>query len=332
MEIGKIREYLVGLKAGTLTKEEEGWILHFLENASEEELLQIFPEQEWMEQQPVPVSENELNRVFAGIAPQIEKVPVRMAWWQKPAIRITAAAAAILGMGIAIWQVNRPVDQQRDVVAMAEWKTVSTKPGENLVIYLPDNSKIYVNGATQLMYPEKFAGPIREIKLLEGEIFLDVIKDERAPFKVKTGDVDIKVLGTSFNVRNYKVEGLTEVAVKTGKIAVTNSGNPDSVLLTSGKRIVISETSGNSLLTDVNLRSVDAWTQNEFVFNNIALRDVFRNLEYKYGLKFEVHNTKILNKHIRATFRDKSRKEIIDQLSKMLDFDYQLKDSTVIVR
>lgn len=335
MDIRKIRELLVGLKAGTLTKEEEVWILHFLESATEEEMSAVFPEEEWKEQQPMLVGSHELDRVYESIVPQISEEPAtRIAWWKKPVIRITAAAATVLGMGVAVWQLANPGYQQynNNATAGIEWKLITTQAGENLIIYLPDNSKIFVNGATKVMYPEKFDGPIRQIKLVEGEIFVDVAKNEQAPFKVTTGQVNINVLGTSFNVRNYKVEGLTEVAVKSGKIAVSNSGNPDSVLLTPGKRIVISETSGNSLLTETDLRSIDGWTQNEFVFNNVTLGDVFRNLEYKYGLRFEVADTKILNKHIRATFRDKSRWEILDLLSKMLHFKYQVKDSLVVIR
>ncbi|RFS26664.1 FecR family protein [Chitinophaga silvatica] len=325
MDIGKIRKYLIGLNAGTLTQEEESWIVHFLENATEAELLQIFPEEEWEEQIPVSVSTRELNRAYAKVA------PMKVAWWNKPIIKISAAAA-VLGIAVSIWSLSNTSFKPFNTIAETQWKTISTKAGENLIVYLPDSSKIYINGGSQLMYPEKFAGPIREVKLLEGEIFLDIAGNAQAPFKVKTGNVNIKVLGTSFNVRNYKVEGLTDIAVKSGKIAVSNSGNPDSVLLTPGRRIVISETTGNSLLTDTDLRAVDGWTQNEFVFNDMMLKDVFRHLEYKYGLTFEIKDTKILNKHIKAVFRDKSRWEIVDLLSKMLNFQYQVKDSLVIIQ
>lgn len=332
MDTGKIRSYLAGLKAGTLTAAEETWILQFLENASEEELLQIFPEEEWLEQQPVQLSSTELDHAYEHIAPHVSGKIIRWpaAWWKRPAV-VSATAAAVLLVGIVVWWTSKPgVRKNREVVM--EWKTVATLPGEHIVVYLPDNSRVYVNGASKVMYPEKFSAQLREVKLLEGEIFLDVTKDVHKPFKVITGKVAIDVLGTSFNVRNYTTEGTTAIAVKTGKIAVSSSGNPDSVMLTPGKRIVISEATGNSLLTETDQRIVDGWIKNDLVFTDMKMQDVFRSLEYNYGLTFEIHNSGILDKHIKATFRHKSKWEIVHLLSKMVQFKYEVKDSLIIIK
>src|SRR5690606_11154745 len=106
--------------------------------------------------------------------------------------------------------------------------------GQRIVIHLRDSSDIYVNGGSTVMYPETFAQNSREIKLLEGEAFLDVAQDPQRPFVITTGDIHVNVLGTSFNVRNYSHENAVDVAVKTGRVAV-NNGGAESVLLSPGK-------------------------------------------------------------------------------------------------
>jgi ferric-dicitrate binding protein FerR (iron transport regulator) len=331
MDIEKIRSYLKGLESGTLTHEEEAWIQQFLENATQEELMQVFPQEEWDVQETKAVSRERLDLVYKDIASHITTVvkkPVQ--WWRKPAVQVTAAAAVVLTFVVTLLSDKSgllPAAEQ----PVVEWKTVATLAGEHLVVRLPDNTEIYVNGSTTLQYPELFAENAREIRLDEGEIFVDVARDAARPFRVVSQDIAINVLGTSFNVRNYSSEPIADIAVKTGRIAVSNRNITDGVLVTAGKRAVITKKSGKLSLSANGHIPVNGWIQNELVFSDMAMKDVFTYLYYNRGLKFEVHDSTILDKHVKASFRHKTGGEIVHLLSKMAQFNYDMKDSLVII-
>lgn len=329
MDIPKIRAYLKELEAGTLAPEEKEWIIRFMENATEEELAAIFPEHEWDQQLPAAVAPGEMDRVYEGIAPHITTSPAKVVrvWWQRPWAKVAGAAAILIAAGTTLMQLNQHHQQTAKMKANASiaWKTVTTAGGQRLIIHLPDSSEVYVNGSSKVMFPETFAENIREVRLIEGEMFVEVAKDPEKPFHVTTGDVTIKVLGTSFNVRNYTIEQHADVSVKTGKVAVQD------VLLLPGNKATFEKSSGKLVLAPVKSGFIGGWIKNDLVFNEMLLKDVFRNLKYNYGLEFQVRDSSILNKHVRATFRHKSKEEIMSLLSKMARFKYQMKDSLVTI-
>ncbi|GEP94265.1 FecR family protein [Chitinophaga cymbidii] len=329
MDIQKIRSYLKGLDAGTLQPEEEAWIIRFVENATKEEWAAVFPDHEWDSLEEVPVDRQRLDHVYRNIMPVAQVVPMKP-WWQRAWVK-AAGAAAILVAGAVGFQLSRQhAPHQQEAMAIA-WKTVTTAAGQRIVIHLRDSSDIYVNGGSTVMYPETFAQNSREIKLLEGEAFLDVAQDPQRPFVISTGDIHVNVLGTSFNVRNYSHENAVDVAVKTGRVAI-NNGKAESVLLSPGKKAVFSKRSGEATLADVRTTMVDGWISNNLVFTDMKLEDVFKSLRYNYGLHFKIENSAVLNKHIRGAFHRKSKEEIIHLLSKMARFNYRIKDSLVIIQ
>src|SRR5258705_4020135 len=83
--------------------------------------------------------------------------------------------------------------------------TISTKPGSKSKIELPDGTQVWLNADSKLRYSQDFMGAYREVQLT-GEAYFDVAKDKSRPFIIHTGPIDIRVVGTSFNVRAYPNE------------------------------------------------------------------------------------------------------------------------------
>src|SRR4029078_631833 len=98
--------------------------------------------------------------------------------------------------------------------------TVSTKRGSKSKVQLPDGTQVWLNADSRIAYNEKFQGNLREVTL-EGEAYFDVVRDEKRPFVIHTAAIDIKVLGTAFNVRSYANEKNTETSLIRGSIEVT---------------------------------------------------------------------------------------------------------------
>ena len=134
-------------------------------------------------------------------------------------LRKWLAAAVILGVIIALYLLVRPLDHQvKNNLALNE---VIAKPGTKIHLLLPDGSKVWLNSESRLQYKGKFSDSLREVTL-EGEAFFDVVKDKTHPFIVHTSDIDVRVLGTAFNVKSYPKESSIEATLIRGMIQVIN--------------------------------------------------------------------------------------------------------------
>lgn len=151
--------------------------------------------------------------------------------------------------------------------------------GKRTHIYFADGTCIYVNSGTRVVYPAVFAADKREI-YVDGEIYLDVKRDESRPFYVKTDQMEVRVLGTSFGVCAYKEDKEASVVLVSGKVEVETTRKEKATLapneLFSMKK------------TGVSIRKVDAseyvcWTQNMMIFNQEPLNNVLTRLSRYYG-------------------------------------------------
>jgi ferric-dicitrate binding protein FerR (iron transport regulator) len=106
--------------------------------------------------------------------------------------------------------------------------------GETKEVSLPDGSTVWLNEASKLTYNKSFGSQSR-MATLEGEAFFEVARDEEKPFKVSSGGVTTKVLGTSFNIKNERKNNKVEIVVSSGKVAFYSTVNPKKdIILTKG--------------------------------------------------------------------------------------------------
>lgn len=323
----KIRKWV----AGALLPEEEKAMIQQLDALSDEELEKIFREEEWNATIGMAVDENKmqhtLNHVKQHIAAETRASRNRL--------RTLALAASVAGFIMVAGLVTMLfTDIRFHSLTKGEkntWTTVFTIEGERKAVYLADGTRLSLNGGSVLKVPNFQGKDSREIQLVNGELFLDVIKDDQRPLVVQAGKMRIKVLGTSFNIRHYKEEDRISVSVKSGKVALDIDGSRQQVILTKGLQAVYREQTKLISTQAVKNGSADGWLNNEWHYENTPLADVIRDLHYNYGLHFNISDTILLKKHINATFSQRKKEDIIRVLSKMADFSYSKKDSLVII-
>jgi len=179
-------------------------------------------------------------------------------------------------------------------------------------LLLQDGSKVYLSANTTVSYPEVFSKKNREITLANGNAFFEVAKDPSRPFIISSGDIKTKVLGTSFNIQLKNDSCL--VSVLTGKVNVSSMSK--SVYLSPNEEVAYSH-STNTLQKRANLqKTLTSWFNDDLELNNVALKEVFDVLQYKYGTVTDIHDEKILG--YRATIfieKNTSLPSIIDQLN-----------------
>ena len=155
-----------------------------------------------------------------------------------------------------------------------------TSPSAKGDFVLPDGSHVWLNSASSLSFDK--SNP-RQV-VLEGEGFFDVCKKDGQPFTVSTGTVDVKVLGTRFNVRSSSHFEREEVSLVSGRVEIRSGEN--TMLLSPGEKAAIESGSITRERADVTFDC--SWTGRELVFDNVALSDILVSLEHWYNVNITV--------------------------------------------
>jgi transmembrane sensor len=279
-------------------------------------------------------------------AEELVQKPRSMYRWLLPAVSV--AAAVVLFFLIII-----PGNENSDpAVKPSPGNTVATKPGSKSQITLPDGTQVWINADSKITYDQHFPGKYREV-YLTGEAYFDVVRDTTRPFIIHTRSIDVRVLGTSFNVRSYPNEKTTETALIHGTVEVTLHNNPaqkiimkpneklvvnneDSMTVTEKKKITTAEPT----LTLGKIRynkndsssSVETmWVSNKLAFENETFEKMAIEMERWYNVSFHIKNEQMKNLHFSAVFENKSLAEVLEALSYSRQFHYEIKDGKVTV-
>ena len=161
------------------------------------------------------------------------------------------------------------------------YNTITTPRGGQYQLVLPDNSIVYLNASSSIRFPVAFSGEERKVEIT-GEAYFEVTRNEKMPFKVIANNVEIKVLGTHFNVNAYEDESLTATTLLEGKVVVNSKGN--SVNLIPGQQ-ALSDSQGNVIVAEnVNVDEAVAWKDGLFMFNSLSIEDIMRQVSRWYNV------------------------------------------------
>lgn len=168
----------------------------------------------------------------------------------------------------------------KPATAKLSYNILSTPKGGQYQVVLPDGTRVWLNAASRLKYPVAFTGSDRLVEL-EGEAYFETAKDAHKPFKVKAGDLEVQVLGTSFDIMAYKNEKHTHTTLISGAVKVASE--KESKLLQPGQQAVINANAGIGVNT-VNTDEVIAWKNGYFSFRDADIAAVMRQLERWYDV------------------------------------------------
>lgn len=163
--------------------------------------------------------------------------------------------------------------------------TLRVPKGAEYSLVLGDGTHIWMNAGTELVYPVAFTGDIRKVRL-SGEAYFEVAQDVHRPFIVETESVNVKVLGTSFDVNAYADEPTVVTTLVTGKVQLTTIvGN--HCLLSPSEQAIVSKVDGQLKVREVNTSLYTAWRTGRFVFRDQTLKEIMRSLSRWYDITYE---------------------------------------------
>ena len=193
-----------------------------------------------------------------------------------------------------------------------EFNTLVIPRGSEYNIVLADGTKVFLNAGSEISYPVVFAGDRREVKL-KGEAYFEVRKDERRPFFVQAGDVQIQVLGTSFNVTAYPGRGRIETTLEEGKIQLTDGR--ESVEVSPGKQAIYDIEDGRFEVKQVDTKLYTAWKDGYYKFDQMTLEDIMETLALWYDLNVFYRNPGV--KSLEFTGRLRRYDEVVSLFEKL---------------
>jgi ferric-dicitrate binding protein FerR (iron transport regulator) len=198
------------------------------------------------------------------------------------------------------------------------YNTIITPRGGKYSVLLSDGTKVWLNAASSLKFPVAFTAASRDV-VLTGEGYFDVTKNPDKPFRVKAGDINVRVLGTEFNINAYKEEGLVSTTLVEGSLKVDKSGDANAshgVLLKPGEQA--NSMGDKNLIVDrsPNMDEVLAWKNGKFEFVNTPVPVILREISRWYDVDI-VFRGSLPDKRLTGTF---SREVDIDQLVEMLRY------------
>ncbi|UNY98639.1 DUF4974 domain-containing protein [Zhouia spongiae] len=219
-------------------------------------------------------------------------------------------------------------NQNEDVL---EFSTVKVPLGKKLEVVLPDQSLIYLNGGTELRFPNSFKGMDNRTIYLSGEAYFSVFKDRNKPFIVSAGDLKTKVFGTVFNVDAFQSSSKIEVVLVEGSVGLFVE-DESSPLMIKPNQLASYVLNQDITVTDVNIEDHVAWVDGVLLFRDESFSEIQRKLERHFGLTIKNYNKTIENRRFSGRFEKESLEEVLQVIQDVAPFTYEYKNQTLTIK
>ena len=231
---------------------------------------------------------------------------------------VVAVGIAIIICVPLLLVINKTPLNKPEIAASVER---STARGQRAAFILKDSTTIKLNAQSSLTYPERFSNDSRQV-YLKGEAFFNVNRDEKRPFIVHVGDLDVKVLGTSFNIRFYPDEETLDISLVSGKVDVIKN---DSVklTLTPNMEAVLDLATGQLTKSSFDPYFKLAWKENIIRFNKASFEEIVTVLERWYDVQF-IYDQNISAEGFTGEFENMSLQKILSGIGHSLGFEFEI--------
>lgn len=206
---------------------------------------------------------------------------------------------------------------------------VTVKQGNRAQVTLPDQSKVWMNSNSKLIY-RNGENNTREVKLI-GEAFFKVEKDKSRPFIVSANNIQVEVLGTSFNVKARLGSDIIETSLVEGSVKLSGADLSQDYYLKPNEKAIYSNALKSIKIENTDNEVETAWKDNKLQFKSERFGDVVNRLEEWYGVKIISNCPKIENDIISGAFKGESLKTVLETFAIQYKIKYSNKGDSVVV-
>ncbi|MCH7411392.1 FecR domain-containing protein [Belliella sp. DSM 111904] len=284
----------------------------------------------------VNIKPSESLKIERKVSPQAEVVQL----WPR-----LLAAVAVVGIVICatlFFNVyNRPsgFTQEKRVAAIDSPITIENHTDSLMILNLEDGSLVSLAVGSKIIFPEEFGQDKREV-FIWGEAFFEVSKNADSPFYVYASNLITKVVGTSFFVRSGSSQ-MSEVEVVTGKVIVTANeqglfSSKNEVYITPNQKVVFDADSKKLIPTIVDnpnpLESAKAMIEYGFVYKNVQLLQVLKDIELTYGINIIPEDTRIYNCTFTGDLNDENMFSKLELICQSTGMTYEVHHTNILIK
>jgi len=240
-------------------------------------------------------------------------------------------AAAILLIPVLIFLFYTLFEKKTESIKYANMTVDSLEivapVGSRTIVSLKDGSKVYLNYGSKLKFPYFFLGDTRDVKLT-GEGFFEVAHNPKKPFIVKTGKINIKAVGTMFNVLAYSDDDKIETTLVRGKVILEQNDSKGKLKIIGsmkpGQHVSCNKKNGNVLYNSGNVEKYVAWKEGKQIFEDTPILEVTKRLSRMFNVDIHVAND-VMGNVYSFTFIDESLSQILDLMTIATPIRYIIK-------
>jgi transmembrane sensor len=277
---------------------------------------------------------NQLNHIFEKVQYEIlleeKNKSKKRTLWQ--VFRQVAAILFIPVLMFSVWYNMSPRFDNTQEIVQAEqivpgWIEINAPDGARVQFLLPDSTMGWLNSGAKLKYQSDFSQQ-RKVDLI-GEAYFEVKHRNKADFIVSVNDMDVKVLGTTFNVTAYPEDETTDVVLKEGKVEIDGKTGVFNYTLVPNEKITFNQKTRELNVQKVNADSYMAWKDGLLVINNESLGQVVDRIERWYNAEIIIQDEKLKNYKFKATFKDEPLEEVLRLMAMTTPITYKIEKRTL---
>lgn len=239
-------------------------------------------------------------------------------------IAVADGAVAVKNEGKLVY--NKPQEKVEKLM----YNTLKTPIGGEYELVLSDGTHVWLNADSYIKFPVIFSKSQRKV-IVGGEVYFDVAKNKEKPFVVDVEGMQIKVLGTQFNVRSYKEETDIITTLVEGKVELKNSLNR-KMFLSPGNQILLSRSNNNMEKRKANVHEAIAWKNGRFLFDNRSLEEIMNDLARWYNIEVFYYSNDIREERFRVDVEKYDTiDKILDLIEKTGDVKFRIKGRVIYV-
>ncbi|MBD9167126.1 MAG: FecR family protein [Parabacteroides johnsonii] len=219
-----------------------------------------------------------------------------------------------------------------DYLKPDNYVTITVKQSEDVKkIKLADGSTAWLKSGSSLKIPETFTADNRKLSL-QGEAFFDVAKNAQSPLYISTNYVNIKVLGTAFNVKTDEEHQNVETVLARGKVALLDKQWKAVLDMSPGEKVTYNNRKNEYATEVVDVNICTAWRLNQFVFENVTLREIVNQLSVKFNVNINLESSKLAQRKFRCVINeDESLPDILKLLKFLAPIRYRIEGDEVFI-
>lgn len=203
--------------------------------------------------------------------------------------------------------------------------------GSKTRLYLPDGTLVWLNAGSTITYSQGFGVEERKLKL-SGEGYFEVTRNKQLPFEITTKELQLKVLGTKFNFRNYPEDEEVSVSLLEGKVCLRNYLKNDALCyLEPDQKAILNKKNGKLMVSASEARYTAEWTNGFLFFDEELLPDIIKELERSYNVKIYIEDESLKTFRFYGNFvrKEQTIQEILEMLASTGKLKYRIEGKTV---